>query len=350
MEMIPQARDRASTEGPSPASKTGMETAQALIDWLAFTLPAGSGVDWVRGVLGHSDWTELPHGYNGYDRCLVRGGARILWHSRDPRMGIHCVLSGKGCRELEALAIVGEERDEGHRYDGPMDWRRFLKLLSVHGAKFTRVDFALDDRAGVLSMETMEAALKGGLTVSRARAWEPRGARPLDGGPAAGGRTLTLGSRASETYVRIYDKAAEQRSKGRAVEGHWVRVELETKGKRATALVREVCDHGLRAVAGYLRGHLDFKERGTHSQKERWNTADWWATFLRGAAKLRLAVEPAVRTIEDVKGWFRHQVAPSLALILAVAQGDLSWLMEVAKEGEERWKERHRAIYAGAVT
>ena len=44
---------------------------------------------------------------------------------------------------------------------------------------------------------------------------------------------VTIGSRQSETYLRVYDKRMEAAGKGNTVEGPWVRWELEFKKDRA---------------------------------------------------------------------------------------------------------------------
>lgn len=51
------------------------------------------------------------------------------------------------------------------------------------------------------------------------------------------GDTFTIGSRTSEKYVRVYDKAAEQ-----GIDGDWKRVEIELKGLAAIEYAQDIAD------------------------------------------------------------------------------------------------------------
>ena len=134
----------------------------------------------------------------------------------------------------------------------------------------TRADWALDDRKGLLSLERiLEADEKGaivtrwqGLTVIQNR---QRGQRR--------GWTVYIGSRSSEAFCRIYDKAAEQGRDG----VHWVRFEFETKGAFADALAREVLAHGAGAVVQQINRRIRFVQPSpTDSNIRRAKVANWW--------------------------------------------------------------------------
>ena len=109
---------------------------------------------------------------------------------------------------------------------------------------FGRIDVAMDDRSGVIDIERIYASVVAGNCVSHFR--KSRLIAGLDlGSGVETGKTICMGSRQSDTYLRIYDKAAEQRAKEKPVEGTWVRWEMEWKDERADAvgLALSVLDH-----------------------------------------------------------------------------------------------------------
>ncbi len=110
-------------------------------------------------------------------------------------MGIHIEASGKGCRELEGDGIV-------------IDWSIFLKNIIEAEGKFSRLDVAIDDMTGCLSMPKILTCLNSGLIVSRYKTGRIISGRKLNDA-AELGSTLYLGSPSSDTMIRIYDKTAE---------------------------------------------------------------------------------------------------------------------------------------------
>lgn len=59
--------------------------------------------------------------------------------------------------------------------------------------------------------------------------------RSVDFKHSRGGDTLTIGSRHSEKYMRVYDKAAQQ-----GLDNDWIRLEVETKGHTASQLAAKI--------------------------------------------------------------------------------------------------------------
>jgi hypothetical protein len=57
---------------------------------------------------------------------------------------------------------------------------------------------------------------------------------------------------------------------------------------------------------------------GSDSTKSRWQTAEWWSTFLDLTSKERLFISRRTRTIDDLVQWVDAQVAPSLLMIQTV--------------------------------
>ena len=185
-----------------------------LIDWLRFTTISNEHADLVAhfglmfqdvAAVGFYNTAIELHGAHG-------AMGRMDWHTEHP--------SQRCC-----YTFSGADLDK---------WRAQDKIASLiawaidHQARFTRVDFAVDilnePEANVLILATM---VKNEIAKTNA------GAYSVIQGVRAGvpGTTLYVGSRQSEKFMRIYDKAAEQ-----GIEGHWVRVELECKGDYAAAI------------------------------------------------------------------------------------------------------------------
>lgn len=315
------------------AQNTGSVGLVALCDWLQFTDHADTPVDELLPWLDPAGWVQLDRGMMGYKQAIKQGHITILSDGQEG-MGRHYIVSGQGCRELEAAGLL--------------DWCDLLTRIRRVGGAITRLDLAIDDRVGVLDWETMRGALDRGEHVKRWKGWEPR--EPRGANNEVVGRTLYLGDRASEAFARIYDKALEQATKQPGeIEPteHWLRFELQLRGERAEAMVDRIllATESVGAeIAGVILGYIDFKQPSEDTNKSRWRTASWWSAFLGGVAKLRLAVQPEARTIEQVEGWVRRQVAPSLAL-LARFYGDSVWgLAEIVRDGERRLRPRHLAL------
>jgi phage replication initiation protein len=269
------------------------------------------------------EWSDSERGSRGYKNGKIRGNVRV-WFDGGTGMGVHVDVSGSGCRQLEGEKVVS-------------DWRQFFGKLIDEGAKFCRVDAAIDERAGLLSLEVMEKHLRAEEYVSRSRAWMIL--ESGEKGSAATGKTINFGKRVSGMCVRAYNKSAQQ-----GLPGHWIRVELEAKDERAQGLVKVVIGSGANGVAGVLRGFLDFKDVGANQQKTRWATAPWWLEFVASAAKVRIALEPKERSVQRVICWLQDQIAPSLAVI-ALAQGaGVGVLADIIDQGLSRLRPRHLSL------
>jgi putative DNA relaxase len=312
-----------SKDGKPPASNTGAQT--ALVDWMGITFPLDFKLDDVYRFVGADGWVPLDKGGLGYKQSHLRGNVRIFMDGSET-MGIHIEATGKGCRELEADGYV-------------TDWPMYFKTVLEAGAHFSRLDVAIDEKNGLISMDTVEACTKSGCVVSRYRQSDVHESYNLEDGSSCG-KSVYFGSPSSDTRIRIYDKAKQLNEVGK-----WIRVELQTRRDKAQVLASSIAFTGsLEIFSGYLRGLLDFKVKGNHSQKERWDTQTWWDFFLNGAAKIRLTIAPMVRSLEKSYAWVIKQVAPTFAMIVAAYNGDLSIVDELIKEGIPRWRPWHKAL------
>jgi len=277
-------------------------------------------------------------GWRGYDHSadLAVGSGLVGWRPDRQDMGCHVSLGS------QALDLLAGNADQWNDVPGMVD--------VVHGdlgGHTTRLDIAFDDKVGLLDMDTVEAALRGGDYVSRWR--NPPGFN----GKVGQAVTWYLGSSRSDSQLVIYDKLQERLDQGHAdqVEGltHWIRVELRLRRERAQVAAEQLRQRGDQVwsyFAGVLRGLVDFKERGTSPQKTRWRTVSWWDRFLDGAAKAKLVVERKVRTLDGAKAYILGQVAPTLA-VLERGMGKVNawaFLLDAAAEGHDRLGPRHELL------
>ena len=339
-----------------PDSNTGVDCTKVFIDWLSFTVQTESVptvVHWLTpSSASVNDWVGLHHGGLGYRSCVQRGHVRVYFDGA-PGMGVHAVLSGQALRQLEQEFSLFDEAS----------WLAWLSSLRERGCRFTRIDPAMDDKGegAVLDMRVIEAAARERQVVSLFRTCEhrTRNAWELSGeGVAEAGETLYFGSRSSEMFVRIYDKAAQQ---GEAF--HHIRVEMECKGKNAEEMVTALLCGGFANVPRILLAYLDFKTpSGGDSNKRRWSTAPWWADFLDRCEKARLHVKrAAVRTVERVKAWIQKQAAQSLAVVFDAIEKECAaagldaravqrrYVYSVVEEGRSRYRSKHRIMLGGYV-
>lgn len=294
-----------------------------LLDYLRVVLPDEPGMlERIRAWVGV--FTARGFGWRGwYDRSwmVLDGGivARCSNKERAAVEGILVDLPGRACAAL------------GDKLIPFLEW-------SLSNGKVTRADYAIDDHEGLVTLERITNANDNDCIVTR---WTKMSCiKNMKGA----GWTVYVGSRNGETMLRVYDKAAEQ-----GVTGHWVRVELETKGKLADNLARLVLSEGNQAVIGQLNRRIRFVEPSSDTNKRRWNTSSWWETFL-GSLQPGQSLTAGVKqeaTIDHMKLVTERMAAPMIATILQAENGDLDWFAGIVKRGGDRMRAKH---YAALVT
>lgn len=217
----------------------------ARIDWMTFSRK-GAPDEGLNGEEGFAAALQIARD------CVVElyGGLLPLKHVRPNPFyafafevdGFNSVLHvGKDVRQQGIMAVF-----PGRACEALMSPERTLYRAWEHGWVATRLDAAFDvTEAGETVIQLADTyRAKHGL--EGARAFNLRASRAGD--------TLYIGSRHSERFLRVYDKAAEQHA-----EGYWVRVELEMKGAVAKAWMGALTK-GARAVAGEVVRILDLPE------------------------------------------------------------------------------------------
>ena len=316
---------------------TGGVVAAISIDWISVTLPNTPAV-WRQLKNTFGEWQGIDTRIYGYSKsAFVLGTGRAFWSDDKPENGIHL--------RLPATALA----EWAHGY-----WL-LLSILAGNGGKFTRLDLAFDDFAGLLDIPTIAHNWHTGQVNTRYRSmtvWS----EPVEQGSGPGQISgLSFGNRQSQSYIRIYDKRLERQKNGVLdLPDHWVRLEIETKDEKATAIVSDLLklsgdSRRAEYLAGLLAGLFDVVVNpATDTNKARWKRADWWDQFLAGASKVRLGLAKVQKTLEQVKTWFVSSIAPMAAvLLLATHEQGMSgydWIIEAIVAGEDRFKHKHRVL------
>lgn len=295
------------------------------MDWVEWTEHEAS-IDAVCGRLD-DDWTEGDKGALGYRKSRISAARVVAFYDGQPGMGVHVRASGSVCRALEAQGVVG-------------DWEAFLSSLLVGGRVLTRLDIALDDRTGAVTVERCYEAEKAGCLVSRFR--KAAAYEYLDGNGGTQSRTLKFGSTQSALSVRIYDKALEA---GRP--GPWTRVEVQARDERAVALASKLALSDplarARAFGSLLLYYLDFKAASRDGNRSRWATAAWWSEFVQSTVKRKLDLDPKPPpTADEAISSLVHQYGPLIAVVVEFA--GYGPIVEAVERSKERWKPRHRRL------
>ena len=260
-------------------------------DYLVFNAPAA-----VVSCLfdGHPDpWTSRISTSIFYTEVKRCGGISVSMPSRR-NAPVHVEVKAKGCREMEALGIV-------------TDWQEFFVSMIERDAIFSRLDCAVDDETGLLSIDEIITACQEARAISRYKT--------IDFWPKLNGRTgaiigrgATFGYRKSLTYIRIYDKALEQR-----LTGHWIRVEVEAKKRQAQALAKAIAQNGPNVIPAFLLHCLRFVEPNQMCRRDRQVTAAWWTKFLGTETSFRLETAPRNVSRDTNYDWLIRSAGPSFA-------------------------------------
>lgn len=317
-------------DGHPRNSNTGVvitnDAAGALIDWLSFTVPSGPGgveltaADLVVGLCG-GEAPALDRGAMGYTHGYrLPGAGVILYNPHRPDMGVHVSLPSG------ALALC------------PHDPSSLIGLVLGVGGKFTRVDVALD--TDKVHISTVIDAIKRGDLVSRSIQ------RTYQGSFVDDGFTVYIGARSSDRFVRIYNKAAEQKTGDGQT---WTRAEVEFKKGQAHIAACHI--HQGVDLRSLVFSAIDFRDRRADSNTSRCPRLAWWETWVGVVERVSFAVETVERTVKQAYDWVVRQCAPTLAFLDKYFGKNATWLYDLCDSNEGRIPgARLRMIDATPVT
>jgi len=306
-----------------------------ILDWLAFTVPQAT-IDEIGELLG-GEWFETPTGFRGYPTCWLtnqgRHGVGKLGTGapRSPKE-VHVDLSGGIVSTWEEAKI-----------------RSVLAWVFTRGGHMTRMDVALDDRAGLVSIAQIKHAVDAGQAVTRSQKFQVLAGSSLRNG-ASTGDTLYFGSRESQTMLRVYDKRLALEQKGRVeAKDYGVRWELELKQDRAQACAKALLtlppEDWREFLVGVLRSYVDFRETSRDDEpweKYRASLLPWWEALTEGFKRCRLVVEKVPQTLDEVCQWLSQSISAMLAL--AYFHRGEQFIQQLIYAGSKKWKAKHVAM------
>lgn len=245
------------------------------VDWINYTaLELGTRVlTAVPYPMKDQNW-EPCQPSKGYNNALQnKQGCKVSWHNKRDDMGVHVQYSGQTLNKYSA--------------DGATP-----KMIAIHHNlshdRCTRIDLALDAREEHLSISSLAAIVKHSTDGLRVKSFSHIISQD-------GGETLYLGSRQSEQYIRVYNKAAEQN-----MQGDWIRIELELKGSRAHQIGAQMAVKGEGDMTAIARGMIK-------------NLADFPdANWQRVVGEMAVSIGKARVDEPDTKGWLLGSVAPAM--------------------------------------
>lgn len=247
------------------------------LDWLAFTFREDTheAGEWIR--LYASDKANVSvTARNGYrDAYQTKTGIVVQWNVDREEMGYHVVIAGSAIRNV----LQYHELDQ----------KTLVQTVIDAGGSITRLDLAKDLQGVSISLDAIYQALEQGAYSGTARKFAQ--IHSLDGG-----NTIYVGSRQSEKFIRIYNKAAQSKIPGAL----WFRFEIETKGMVARALSKilvesEVWSSAFDTVSKHM---VDIQ-----------NLSDYQAFFAPGVVEIGI---PKQEKQTDREAWIEVQVMPAV--------------------------------------
>ena len=233
--------------------------------------------------------TSPRHGYTAAYRD--ENGVLVMWNNYRPDMGVHIIFGGSSLRGIYEKGSV-EPRD-------------ILVSAKELGGRVTRLDLAKDARLEVVNMEKIWNSLEAGAYKGTARKIAQM--RGLNAG-----HTIYIGSRTSERFIRLYDKAAEQAITG----GDWKRLEIELKGQAARAVASRI-------VSGTsLSTCFDMVAQ---DMIEFIDEREWEKFFPDGDVPFDL---PKREKVTDRERWILEQVIPAIRNhVMEVRDSEACWAL-----------------------
>lgn len=247
-----------------------------IFDWVSFTTRKHTVVDLLE-LLGLMECPfETVHGSKGFMWRQYFGGISVHYNENEytsPGDFIWLEMSGQGCRSFESYGT------------GNFDQLFQLVREDPENIHITRLDVAFDDMTGVFNINHVCDEVRAEHFVSRTSTYQAIYSNA--------GNAVYFGSKKSNVFIRIYDKAAERGYDGEQF--HWVRCELQLKDVNAKGFVDKLQNKDLRELyLGVLKNYISFRVPTGDSNKRRWPEAEWWSDFLDDAVRVSVWSKPGV--------------------------------------------------------
>ena len=334
----------------------------ARCDWLEFTitelnfeLSSYRNVEYYLHMLGLSVdlFDILDRGGFGYKSQMRHMYENIfVFYDGNDDMGIHVRISGTAVTYVLKMFLEYHSCDtpfgKGYfvgDYDTNNIFPMFLKRVFDFG-HFTRIDLALDDvGAEYFSVQDVLEILESGSCVCKFKKWENIKGNSFSGN--CNGHTIYMGSRQSDVYLRVYEKALEQGFD----EIKWTRWELEIKHEKADVVAQQLIDNfdfGY-VTMGILNQYVRFVNID-NNRRSLCSVNPIWEKFTENVEKLRLYVPERNKSIDDKRIWIERQCMPTIAGLFKANGGKAFFDDDDLKKHYDRLKEKDRRLFEGVAS
>ena len=262
---------------------------------------------------------QEDRGFYHYTGMYYIGDVCVLTSS-DESMGVLLELKGRGCRQFECY-LNGQGRD----------WLGFFRCCMNEDCVFKRLDLAVNDRAGLLHIPTLAEKCDRGELCSVFRHTEAVKSGDMrhsrEENKAIMGHTLYIGSRSSDIYFCLYEKAQEQLAKhGTPLTDTETRnrFEIRLKDDRAYLATYDLVSNERPAetVFSIIDNYVCFVDRDDARPKQDWPVNKEWERFIDGQArKIRLTMQPEPFDLTKTENWLAGMVAKMMKTVQIVKKG-----------------------------
>jgi Replication initiation factor len=248
------------------------------IDWLAvnFKEYTHAAEQFMRTYASFPPTQDTTPRFGYSVATLDDNGSVIQWNPDRPDMGHHVIFSGTALRNIFSRTTIQHGT--------------LLRTCIDAGGNISRLDLAKDLTETPIDLSAIYQSIEQGGGRGPVRKYSRVTSND-------NGYTIYIGSRQSERYIRIYDKAAEQG----IVDKDWKRLECETKGvvARSVALALSNTIDWSHVFDNVVRGSIWLPR-----------CADWLAFFPAGMVPIGL---PKETKITDREAWILGQVIGAVA-------------------------------------
>ncbi|WP_427813296.1 replication initiation factor domain-containing protein [Enterococcus sp. 22-H-5-01] len=242
-----------------------------LIDYLSVSFIDAAVADVANYLFPNLDLLVQKSFANGFATVLTNG--KIFLHYGSDNDVVLLVIQSKGCRFLESLPLY--------------TWQTFLqklfdidKYIEIDHFNFKRFDIAVDSFVkDTLTPNRVRRSFSSGLITSRFHTIRLIEEATISS-KTSKGDSIYFGSRSSDLYLVIYNKALESR-----IQGEWFRTEIRCKNEQANRLIVTLLDEPedfSTCVADLLQNRIQFRS-SVHRKSEirRSIFAVWYSRYLK---------------------------------------------------------------------
>lgn len=280
------------------------------------------GLDWMRATFPESrldevtEWACRRFG-NDFEDQMGFG-----WYSCSRRWpgGLAVGYGQKGNGATCCVELTGSVLGRFTAMDRVEMVRELLEL----GAKFTRLDVAIDQKGEVVRLVELvgTACFRGKLC--GARTWRP----DVSFGPGGEctGQTIYIGKRGKEgsgRYVRCYDKGLESGESPANTHHRW-EAEFSAEVAHQVAVGLSRADDPAHFCAQVALGAVTFKDGESRRSWSERPDCHWWAQFKAGVRGVRFTAEKRLATLAGRVAWLKSAAARQVAAMAQITGSSMS--------------------------